>query len=70
MIRGEVLKRKIENKVTKNVDTHINDSPCIVMTTILNHIIETPKIFKKFHKYRNNENNIRNSLLGYVRSLC
>lgn len=48
MIREEVLKRKIENKVTKNVDTHINDSPSKEMKTIINHIIETPKIFESF----------------------
>ena len=46
MIREEVLKRKIENKVTKNVDTHIKDAPIKHTNTILNHIIETPKIFE------------------------
>ena len=46
MIREEVLKRKIENKVTKNVDTHIKDIP--QANKILNHITETPTIFEKF----------------------
>jgi len=46
MIREEVLKRKIENKVNKNVGTRIKDreNP----EKILNHIIESPKIFESF----------------------
>ena len=52
MIREEVLKRKIEKKVETNVDTYINDIPQVEKkmqtNSMLNHIMETPKIFENF----------------------
>lgn len=49
MIREEVLKRKIENKVIKNVDVYIKDEPIKQQpNTILNHTIEIPKMFENF----------------------
>jgi len=48
LIREEVIKRKIEKKVEKNVDTHIKDTPKAKQRSILDHIIDTPKIFENF----------------------
>ena len=48
LIREEVIKRKIEKKVEKNVDTHIKDAPKAKQRSILDHIIDTPKIFENF----------------------